>query len=255
MSEIEAWVAFYEDQGLTYFPLYGISNGACRCKAAGSCQNPGKHPVFKWKGEPARSIRELDNVGISTDNLVVIDLDKADKSALSDYPSTFTTGTGNGFHLWYRADKSKNVKTFTAWRPHVDIRAVGGLIVAPPSRHISGGHYRHIQGLFIAPVPSEILAELPEKGTYKRKIHKVDNIAEETADFMKPVVDKLVSEMENHADGRNQTLFRVACRGIELVVSGVLGADALESIVDAALRTGLDREEIMKTLDSARKTV
>lgn len=256
MNELESWLAFYDSQDLIYFPLYGIVNGACRCKAGADCANPGKHPVFKWKDQPKHPVRELDNVGISTDPLVVIDLDLPDITQLDEFPETFTTSTGKGFHLWYKANPTKAIKTFTGWRPHIDIRAVGGLVVAPPSRHISGSQYHHVRGDVIAPVPGNILSELPEKGTRKRApTYKIESILMETHSLMQPVVDKLVSDMEEHSDGRNQTLFRLACRGFELVAAGVLGVDAIEQLVDAALRTGLGREEVMKTLDSARHTV
>mgnify|MGYP000302951722 CR=1 FL=1 len=59
MSEMGEWVKFYEANGLTFFPLYGIMNGACRCSAGKDCDgNMGKHPIFKWKDKPSRIPRQ-----------------------------------------------------------------------------------------------------------------------------------------------------------------------------------------------------
>ena len=70
-----------------------------------------------------------------------------------------------------------------------------------------------------------------------------------------PLGEILVSEMENWSVGRNQTLFRVACRYFELAASKTLGKDVLRNIYEAALRTGLTDEEVQRTLESARRSV
>lgn len=259
MSEVDDWVAWYESQGLVYFPLYGITNGVCRCKAGAACgANTGKHPVFKWKGQPSRKPRSTDNVGISTDNLVVIDFDgDPGEDVLGEYPRTFTTSTGHGFHLWYKADPTKLVKSLVGWKPKVDIRAIGGLVVAPPSRHRSGSVYRHVQGDSIQPVPRALLDSLPERGTTaKRKIgYEVVNIEAQTHPVMAPLGRRIVEEMEVATEARNQTLFRLGCRYFEFAAQGSLGADVLADLFQAAINSGLTSEEIERTLDSARKSV
>lgn len=259
MGEMEQWAQWYGEQGIVYFPLHGILNGKCRCKDSATCKNEGKHPIFAWKGKPPRVPRPTDNIGISTDNLVVIDLDgDVGMAALDDYPRTFTTGTGHGFHLWYRADPTKPVKSCVKWKPNVDVRAVGGLAVAPPSRHKSGSVYHHVTGDSIQPVPRNLLDSLPEKGTSSRKVGHVVEYAEITA--VTPVTfasfgDNLVHDMENWTEGRNVTLFRLACRYFEAAAVGMLGADVLNNLVQAALGVGLDMSEIERTLDSARRSV
>ena len=258
MNEMDAWVQFYEENGLTYFPLYGITNGICRCQAGAECKgNTGKHPVFAWKGKPSRRPRPTDNIGISTDNLVVVDLDgDVSEEALNEYPGTFTTGTGHGFHLWYRADPSKPVKSVVGWKHKVDVRAMGGLVVGPPSRHRNGSVYRHVRGDTIQPVPRWLLDSLPEKGEVKRRVgYEVTNIPETSSVMMGALGRQLVENMENWDEGRNLTLFRVSCRFFEMAAINMLGADVLGEIVQAALRTGLTMEEIERTLESARKSV
>lgn len=259
MTEMESWVAFYKAQGLTYFPIYGITNGICRCDAGEKCgANTGKHPVYKWKGQPARAPRSTDNLGISTDHLVVIDLDgDVTEATLDEYPRTFTTSTGHGFHLWYRADPTKPVKSVVGWKHKVDVRAMGGLIIAPPSRHRNGSVYRHIRGDSIQPVPRDLLDSLPEKGANPKRLigHEVTDILSDTHPLMAPLGRKLVEIMDNTTEARNQTLFRVGCRYFEMAATKMLGADVLSDIFQAALRSGLTAEEIERTLDSARKSV
>lgn len=258
MSEMEQWVAWYEAQGLTFFPLYGILNGVCRCKDGAACgDNTGKHPIHRWKNQPSRIPKAADNVAVNTDNLVVLDFDTPDFAQAEDFPLTFTTGTDRGFHLWYWADPSKDVKTVAGWRHKVDIRAKGGLVVAPPSRHRKGGVYRHLRGDRIIPIPADLLALLPEKGstTHRRIGHEVEVTRADTHPIMLPLGNVIVREMEGTTENRNQTLFRLGCRYFEQAATGLLGADVLSALFDAAVSTGLTPEEVERTLDSARKSV
>jgi len=257
MSEIEEWVAWYTSQGLTYFPLYGITNGVCRCREGAACTNTGKHPIHKWKGVEPRMPRTTDNIGISTDDLVVVDFDgDVDETILAEYPRTFTTSTGHGFHLWYRADPTKPVKSVVGWKHKVDIRAKGGLVVAPPSRHRSGSVYRHVMGDSIQPVPRSLLDSLPEKGSTHRKVgYEVTQVEHETHPVMAPLGDLLVREMHEWEVSRNQTLFRLGCRFYELAATKMLGADVLSDLFEAAVQEGLSPEEVARTLESARKSV
>lgn len=258
MSEMEEWVNFYKSYDLTYFPLYGITNGVCRCAAGSSCgANTGKHPIFRWKGQPSRTPKSLDNIGISTDNLVVIDLDgDVGVEAIEAFPGTFTTSTGHGFHIWYLADPTKPVKSLVGWKPKVDIRAMGGLVVGPPSRHRSGSMYRHVRGDSIQHVPRWLLDELPEKGEVRRRVgHDVVVTLGETPNVMTPLGRRLVETMESTTEARNQTLFRLACRYFELADAKLLGQDVLAELFQAAVRSGLTSEEVERTLLSASKSV
>lgn len=258
MSEMDEWVKFYESKGLTYFPIYGITNGVCRCEKGAECKdNTGKHPVYAWRNKPSRKPRATDNIGISTDNLIVVDLDgDVGEDALDAYPRTFTTGTGHGYHLWYWADPTKTVKSCVGWKPKIDIRAHGGLIIVPPSRHRKGTVYHHVRGDTIQPVPKWLLDELPEKGMNRRKIgHDVVVTAETTHPIMVPLGRIIVQEMADTTENRNATLFRLACRYFEQADTGLLGQDVLRDLFDAAVSTGLTVEEVTRTLESASKSV
>lgn len=255
MTPMEAWVQFYEANDIVYFPLFGVLNGVCRCQAGAACANTGKHPTGRWKGQPARMPSSLDNIGISTDNLVVIDLDDdVPESVLAQYPTTFTTTTGHGYHLWYKASDRKAVKSLVGWKRKVDIRAKGGVLVVPPSRHKTGREYRAFNDSPLITIPNDLLYELPEKGADYHRTGKAAEVAlTETPQMMFPMVSKLVTDMLDWQDGRNITLFKVACRFYELATKGMLGEDALSEIVQAALSTGLTSDEIERTLASAKR--
>lgn len=258
MTEMQEWAKFYEANNLTYFPLFGIMNGACRCRLGVNCTNMGKHPIFAWKDKPRRTPSDTDNIGVSTDNLVVIDLDgDVGESALADYPCTFTTTTGHGFHLWYRADRRKNVKSIVGWKRKVDIRACGGIVVAPPSRHKSGAQYRAFNDSPIVSIPDDLLYALPERSkNYNRTGQPASVELVQTPSVMFPMVGRLIAEMMDFGDhGRNQTLFRVACRFYEMSSKNLMGEDALNALSQAALDTGLTQDEVERTLASARRSV
>lgn len=97
------------------------------------------------------------NVGIATgeeSGLVVIDLDAGGfenferhrVSVGGDYPVTVTSQTGSGgFHLYFAYPPNGSVSSDVRILPGVDVRANGGLVVAPPS--VSGiGPYRWCEG-------------------------------------------------------------------------------------------------------------
>lgn len=256
MNEMEAWVDFYEQNNLTYFPLFGILNGVCRCPEGAKCGNAGKHPRGRWKDLPSRMPSSTDNVGISTDNLIVIDLDgDVSKEVLSEYSPTFTTSTGHGFHLWYRASKDKQIKSFVGWKHKVDIRAIGGLVVGPPSRHRSGSSYRAINDERINHVPQRLLQELPERTSAQRsgKIAMVE--LTDTPPIMYPMVAKLIRDVLNWTDSRNKTVFFVFCRYFEFAADNLLGMDAMQEIHQAAIEIGLTPDEIHRTMESARRSI
>jgi hypothetical protein len=85
------------------------------------------------------------NIGIAViGQRFVVDID--DHEALVrlkhqgyDLPTTVTAKTANGMHFWYTSKRI--VKNKVGLLPGVDIRAVGGYVVAPPSIHPSGAVY------------------------------------------------------------------------------------------------------------------
>jgi len=164
----------YIQRGWPVMPLHGVINGTCTCGKA-ECQSPGKHPRTK-NGVKDASINEADirawwtkwpdaNVGIATGNhLAVIDLDdataiaKLDELAVSHggLPSGPIVQTGRGKHLYFRTGRPLGNKA-KVHGVSIDIRGVGGYVVAPPSRHVSGAEYKWLNGSQSLPLP-----DLPE---------------------------------------------------------------------------------------------
>src|SRR5208283_2867041 len=147
-------------------PLHTIRNGACTCVKKTECDNPGKHPWFirgdfehgansattnpelirkAWKPHPDA------NVGIAAgkNSFDALDVDLPDGPDVlfelaklhGGIPNTVEQITGSGGRqilFQYAGGRIANEVNFA---PSLDIRTDGGLIVAPPSRHISGHTY------------------------------------------------------------------------------------------------------------------
>jgi putative DNA primase/helicase len=163
-------VTMYARLGLHPILIHGVTEaGTCTCGRT-SCAAIGKHPVNKgWQSAPL-DLDALDdalndltgnwryNVGLRMGQqpsgvvLVCVDVD-GPRSLLEPleaeegmpFPPTLTAKTSRGFHLIYRWPEGREPPTNRAGlAPHVDVRAVGGQIVAPPSQHVSGDRYKWI---------------------------------------------------------------------------------------------------------------
>jgi Bifunctional DNA primase/polymerase, N-terminal len=149
--------------GLSVIRLHGVVDGRCTCGTRG-CGTPGKHPdvgpswkrftqehadlalVRRWFTE-----KPYANVGIVTGQIsevLVLDADgEAGVTGLErrGYPTTWTARSGSGgLHLYFRHPGYRvgNRKVARIG----DLRGDGGLIVAPPSLHISGERYEWLSG-------------------------------------------------------------------------------------------------------------
>jgi archaellum biogenesis ATPase FlaH len=145
--------------------VHGIDeDGRCTCGRAG-CEHPGKHPLTRHGFRDAtldlgRITRLLKrhpraNIGIATgegsgeSGLVVLDVDAGhggneSLAALEAEfgpvpPNTPLVKTGDGMHLYF-GHPGGRVRSRTI-SFGMDIKAEGGYVVAPPSRHASGRNY------------------------------------------------------------------------------------------------------------------
>jgi hypothetical protein len=126
------------------------------------------------------------NLGVCTDNLVVVDIDPrhgGDRSLVEldklhgDWPHTWRSLTGGGGeHIIFAAPEGVEITGVIAAQtdnpplgPGIDIKAQGGYIVAPPSRHISGRSYCWSVGHHPADTPLALPPDwLVEKLTTKQ---------------------------------------------------------------------------------------
>lgn len=158
----------YARIGLSVIPVHSIKNGKCTCGSA-KCGKPGKHPRGSWKQYETKPMTEEEirsiwsrhpetNIGIVTGALSgvsVLDIDGEEglnslREAgidLEDMPETPLSLTGRGgYHLVFRHPDDFGLKTKAGVLPCVDIRAEGGMFVAPPSLHASGKTYEWAEG-------------------------------------------------------------------------------------------------------------
>jgi putative DNA primase/helicase len=172
-------------RGWHVFPAYSPIGGRCDCGT--DCgTNAGKHPRVGWKAgattNPAQIRRwwsswPTANIGIACgpSGLFVLDVDDKDggvqslehllkRCSLERFDSV-TVKTPGGRHIYFRRPPgleytiSKGSDRNPIFGRGIDVRAVGGYVVAPGSRHASGGVYRFGEGyadVTIAP------ATLPE---------------------------------------------------------------------------------------------
>jgi hypothetical protein len=247
----------------------------CSCPRGPGCDRPAKHPLVRHgvndaTTDPAQVARWWDrwpqaNIGLATGIVFdALDVDgPAGLAALQQLLGTaglrlrgplVATG-GGGWHAWFAPTGLGN-------RPphgltHVDWRGRGGCVLAPPSRHISGGSYRWLVGLDQAPLP-EVPAALrlrldPDPPTTARPARTAGpDLAGHP--YGRRVLTAELAALGRATPGqRNRTLNRTAFKVYRYVAGGVLDEQEVTlAFTTAALAIGLDRAEIGRTLASAR---
>jgi hypothetical protein len=131
-----------------------------------TCENAAKHPLSMLaRNGVTDATTDVDrvrhwwhmrpdaNIGLHCSGLVVLDVDPrhggdASLAALEDehdvLPETWTVCSGSGGrHLYFSAPDSTEIRNNSdgGLAAGIDIRTRGGYVLAPPSRHISGGFY------------------------------------------------------------------------------------------------------------------
>lgn len=97
--------------------------------------------------------------GAASGGLVVLDCDQAEFSwalekSCGPLPETLTVATGRGSHRYFHCPEPIRTQTLI---PHLEVRAEGSYIVAPPSVHPNGARYRVINDVAPAPLPPALL--------------------------------------------------------------------------------------------------
>jgi hypothetical protein len=281
MSALLTAALGYAARGIPVYPVHwprptaGGVGLACSCPRGAACDRPAKHPLVRhglhdattspgqlerwWSRWPAA------NLGLAT-GIIFDALDVDGPAGLTTLlrfaravglrlPGPLVATGGGGWHSWFRPTGLGN-------RPprglaHVDWRGRGGAVLAPPSRHISGGSYRWLRGLDQAPLPEvpaalrALLAppappsdpaELPTRPVpvghpYGRRV----------------LADELARLRQAPARTRNRTLNACAFKVYRYVAGGVLDAEQVTAaFTNTALAIGLSAAEVRRTLASAR---
>lgn len=178
---------FIEDCGLYLFPIHSVNDdGTCTCSAKDKCkQKIGKHPFqnFSWKERATNDLGVLTkatqgknvNFAVATGRkssatnkyLVVVDVDEAEHAIIGTLPKTFCYRTGSGgYHFWFWSQVP--VKgSHSGIAKKVDIKATGGYVIVPPSKHKSGRNYEFIHGINepIVDLPQELADQFEKSST------------------------------------------------------------------------------------------
>ena len=164
-------------------------------------------------------------------------------AALGDYPPTRTARTGsNGWHVWFAA-RGKFRGTLLG-AEGIDIKTPSGFVVMPPSIHpVTGQRYRWENRELTAPLPEHLIARVIKapRRVYRGTGNKMTDAQ----------LAGIIRKMEDAVIDRNNTLLWCACRLFERNAD----ADAFVQLEMAALSTGLDDDEIDRTIESASRQV
>ena len=193
------------------------------------------------------------NVGIPTgqiNNIFVVDVDgKQGFESLNRLELIYgkldapTVITGKGKHLYFKMPENVELKCSTSKiADHIDIRANGGYVVAPPSIHENGHQYTWENF-----IPNQGFPEAPSW-----LISLITN-----AEKQPLPVSGVLEEISNAPQGqRNDTLYK---RSLSLIARAMREnlniADIKENIINAGMLSGLSKEEATKTFDNALKFV
>jgi hypothetical protein len=160
--------------------------------------------------------------------------------------ATAVAATARGLHIWY---SDVTPRRSTQLGPKLDVKGVGGYVVAPPSLHPSGAVYQWLRPLVVDGSIVPVL-ELPD--ALREMFRRHDVITEDARVTMPPGamrIEFLVRYLRSCNPGaRNNVLFWCANRARE---NGFSQAEALAALVPAAKEVGLQDAESRNAIYSA----
>jgi Bifunctional DNA primase/polymerase, N-terminal len=271
----------YAARGIPVYPVHwprptpGRASLACSCSRGLTCDRPAKHPLLRhgvkeattdpdrlgrwWRRWPQA------NVGLATGIVFdALDIDGPDglaalrqlqQAAGLRLPGPLVATGGGGWHHWFRPTGLGN-------RPprgvsYVDWRGIGGCVLAPPSRHVSGGTYRWLRDLDQTPLP-EVPATLrdliaPDHPTPPRPAGPGRPPALGHPYGRRVLADELAALGRATPGHRNRTLNQTAFKVYRYVAGGLLDDQEVSLAFTTIARSiGLSAAEISRTLASAR---
>lgn len=166
---------------------------------------------------------------------------------------TLTARTGGGgLHLYLRGELPQRV----GFRRGLDLKASGGYVVAPPSRHESGRRYAWIAPGDLPQTPEPVPAWLARIIDPPRPaLHRPPRIvpASDTARYVEAAIERECMDVALTAPGaRNARLYSAAWSLSRFLVDGRAHEAPLRAALTIAARhAGLTDHEIERTIDSA----
>jgi hypothetical protein len=222
-------VEIYQQVGLKlipmHFPKFKRGVAYCSCPAGRNCPYIGKHPAIRWKSIDFSDRKNLSmlrafwrekddrfNIGFVTNSFSVLDVDNRNgghhsldhlQEAVGELPAELSALSGNGRHIYVQDGGILSSATNILGLPGLDIKAKGGVIVAPSSTHRTGNEYKWETLGVPEPLP-ESWAVILGSGVGTRSGSDLRNSSELPRE-LKP--GDMVLE-----GTRNDTLFKLACR-------------------------------------------
>lgn len=225
---------FYEEVGLQFIPLYypkfKRDSVYCSCKRGRNCPSIGKHPALAYKAldfSDKRTFKALRswwldddinyNVGFRVDGYVVLDVDfrKGGQVSLGilqedfgELPIELSVRTGNGRHIYVQPfDAHNDVEVMGL--SGLDVRASGGIVVAPNSVHFSKNEYQWETVGEPTQLPESWLSFFQDNGNIATQKSKQRRTGAQPEVLLptKPDFNFVIPEGR-----RNRTLFGFACR-------------------------------------------
>lgn len=275
----------YAEIGWGVFPVAGVADGECACRAGRGCSSPGKHPltptgfrdatddpvrVAAWWGKrwPGANIGGVPPAGV-----VVVDVDPRNGGESSLYrlqrahgvlPQTVTACTGGGGSHYYFAVPVGAGPVVAKLAEGIDVKVgATGFVVVPPSLHHSGERYRwEVPPGLQRPVPApEWLVGLLVKPQRARKPPRARRSTSwrrrrfcgYSSEYCSTALDGEVEAVRSAPEGeRNTTLNRAAFNlGTLVGAGGDIDVDeVIDALVEAGAEAGLDDAEVEATITS-----
>lgn len=217
------------------------------------------------------------NVAVVTgaiSGVVVIDTDSEDADtalhALGVIPLTPKVKTAKGYHYYFQHPghtiQSRTGLAGLPGLPNIDVRGDGGYVLAPPSLHPNGVHrYRWIYDPHdhpFQPIP-EWLVEIVQPGADQQETPQVAQVkpaatlptlttSKREYHYVCKALENEMQNVMNAPEGRrNETLNKAAYSIGRYIGGGFIDQYTVyNGLFDAAISAGLDRGEIIPTLNS-----
>jgi bifunctional DNA primase/polymerase-like protein len=186
-------------------------------------------------GSPGPDVLDVDQHGKAGNGFAAAQ--RLDAAGLLDGARAIVATPGGGLHLYFTGSRQRSGRLS---RHHLDFRAAGGYVLAPPSQ-IDGKAYQLVKRRHRgAGLDWRATCELIEPARHEPARSQPARQADP---------GRLVQWVERLEPGnRNCGLFWAACRAAEAGQPGLL-----DDLAIAAARTGLPGREIARTIASARR--
>ena len=187
-------------------------------------------------GQPGPDVLDVDQHGQAGNGFAA--LGRLKRAGLVDGAAAIVSTPSGGLHLYFAGSDQRSGKLP---RHHLDFRAMGGYVLAPPS-HVDGVEYRVVRhqteaaGLDWGKV-TELLE--PQRHAAIPPVAVKEDDLSHLASWVR----------RQHEGNRNDGLYWAACRAAEAGDETVLA-----ELATAARSAGLDEREITATIGSARRT-